>query len=311
MSVRLLGALAWLLLRVPDRPLHRLAQATGALLYLAQPRRRTLVRSNLERVCRHLVEHGLANARVARAASDRRALEGLVRAAFGHYLRAYLEGLTVERYARPEMAQRIALDDPVLVERAFAEAAQGRGLILVGLHFGAIEIPALWVARRRGLPMTSPMETLADADLQAFLLAQRGRTGLRIIPTAGAHRELLASLVAGEVVGLVADRVVAGAGARVELFGAPARLPLGPAVLALETGAPVWAAAVRRTAPGDYAARMERIELPASGTRRERLAGFVDAQARAFERLIADAPEQWWTVFFPIWRDAPGSEART
>ena len=31
--------------------------------------------------------------------------------------------------------------------------------------------------------------------------------------------------------------------------------------------------------------------------------------AAGFERIIADAPEQWWAVFFPIWPDleaAPG-----
>ena len=43
--------------------------------------------------------------------------------------------------------------------------------------------------------------------------------------------------------------------------------------------------------------------LPADGTRRERLSGFLDAQARGFERAVADAPEQWWTLFFPIWDD--------
>jgi hypothetical protein len=25
--------------------------------------------------------------------------------------------------------------------------------------------------------------------------------------------------------------------------------------------------------------------------------------ARGFERIIEDAPEQWWAVFFPIWPD--------
>jgi hypothetical protein len=25
--------------------------------------------------------------------------------------------------------------------------------------------------------------------------------------------------------------------------------------------------------------------------------------ARAFERVVEDAPEQWWAVFFPIWPD--------
>ena len=72
-------------------------------------------------------------------------------------------------------------------------------------------------------------------------------------------------------------------------------------MLALETGAPAWAAATRRTGWGDYRARLEPIELPATGTRRERLAGFLANQAHAFEKLVADAPEQWWSVFFPIW----------
>jgi hypothetical protein len=29
----------------------------------------------------------------------------------------------------------------------------------------------------------------------------------------------------------------------------------------------------------------------------------MGAIAGAFERIIEDAPEQWWAVFFPIWPD--------
>jgi hypothetical protein len=29
----------------------------------------------------------------------------------------------------------------------------------------------------------------------------------------------------------------------------------------------------------------------------------MPAIADAFERIIEDAPEQWWAVFFPIWPD--------
>jgi hypothetical protein len=43
--------------------------------------------------------------------------------------------------------------------------------------------------------------------------------------------------------------------------------------------------------------------VPAEGTRRERVTTTMTLLAAAFEDLIADAPDQWWAVFFPIWPD--------
>jgi hypothetical protein len=44
-----------------------------------------------------------------------------------------------------------------------------------------------------------------------------------------------------------------------------------------------------------------------AGTRRERVTALTAAMARAFESMIADAPEQWWGAFHPIWPDlVPG-----
>ncbi|HVM29179.1 MAG TPA: hypothetical protein VM305_00200 [Candidatus Limnocylindrales bacterium] len=300
--VGLLEGLGWVLRRLPEPLLHRVAHRLGGLLHLVQRRRRQLVRRNLARVCRWLSEEGIAGPAVARAARDEAALDGLVRDAFGHYVRSYLESLLVERYTGSRLEARLTADDPALVEQLFGHAGEGNrsSLVLVGLHYGAIEIPGLW-ASRHGIRLTSPMETIDDPELQAFIQRRRAASGLTLIPLAGAHRVLADRLAAGESVALVADRLVAGSGARVELFGSPARLPIGPAVLALESGRPAWAVAVRRTGAGEYRARLEPIELPAAGTRRERLAGFMANQARAFERLVADAPEQWWTLFFPIW----------
>jgi KDO2-lipid IV(A) lauroyltransferase len=178
-----------------------------------------------------------------------------------------------------------------------------RKLIFVGLHFGAIELPALWSERVRGLDLVSPMETVANPDLQSYFERTRARAGLTLIPTQGAGKVLADRLNANKAVAIVADRVVAGSGTRVELFGAAARLPLGPAVLAIDTGAPVWAVATRRAGWGEYRAEIVPVEVPAGGTRRERIAGYMANQARAFERLIAAAPEQWWAVFFPIWTE--------
>jgi KDO2-lipid IV(A) lauroyltransferase len=292
----LLLAFAAVLRLLPDRLLHRLAHWFGAtVLYRLQPKRRALVRSNLSRIAGFLGQP---------EAKDDRALNRLTQQAFGHYLRSYLEGAIVPAYEGPHLADRVQPDDPALAERVMGKPGDPpHKLLFVGLHFGAIELPALWAARVRGLDLVSPMETVANPDLQAYFTRTRSRAGIKLIPTEGAARVLRDRLNAGQTVAVVADRVVSGSGTRVELFGATARLPLGPAVLALETDAPAWAVAARRTGWGDYRARLEPIEVPAEGTRRERLGGYMANQARAFEKLIGEAPEQWWSVFFPIWED--------
>ena len=45
------------------------------------------------------------------------------------------------------------------------------------------------------------------------------------------------------------------------------------------------------------------MPVAATGTRRERIAATLRAEAAAFEELIALAPDQWSAVFFPIWPD--------
>jgi phosphatidylinositol dimannoside acyltransferase len=301
-AATLLVTMAAVLRRLPDRLLHRLAHLAGGVLYAVQPGRRRLVHDNLRRVCLYLAERGLGGSRVADAAHSDRALRGMTRDAFGHYVRSYLEGAIVPSYDGPHLAQRVQPDDPALAELAMGRPGSGqRKVIFVGLHFGAIELPALWSARVRGLDLVSPMETVANPDLQSYFERTRAKAGLKLIPTRGAGRVLASRLEAGQAIAIVADRVVVGNGTRVELFGAPARLPLGPAVLAIDSGAPVWAVATRRTGWGDYRAELLAVDVPAHGTRRERVAGYMANQVHAFERLISVAPEQWWAVFFPIW----------
>jgi hypothetical protein len=53
--------------------------------------------------------------------------------------------------------------------------------------------------------------------------------------------------------------------------------------------------------------RIEQVALPAEGTRRERVTAYLEAEAHAFERFVAAAPEQWLAVFHPIWPDLEAS----
>ncbi len=300
-----------LLRRLPDRLVYRLGFAAGTGLYLVMPARRHLVRTNLRRVCVALVGQGRASDRVRRAASDEGALDAMTRSAFGHWALAYVEPAIALSYAPDRLADRVRAPHDAVARDALAPQPPGApGRIFVSPHFGSIELTALYGVVIGGLRMVAPMETVADPAIQAYLERARGATGIDIVPIRGASTVLRAALADGQAVALVADRAIDGMGMPVELFGAKTRLPLGPAVLAVESGAPMFVVGTRRTDWGSWAIRVERIEPVATGTLRQRIVAQLDAQARAFERIVADAPEQWWTCFFPVWHSDPAGSVQ-
>ncbi len=295
-----LGAVSWLACRLPEGFLVAIADAVGEAWYRLAPRRAAQARSNLRRVAAWMAEEELGPASARRAADDPAALERLVRSAFRHLARYYLEVARVPAWTPDYVRERIAIETPDVVERAFAG---DRPAIFVAPHFGSVELPGLYLSAHTDRTPVAPMETLADPALQRYFVRTRGAMGIHIVGLREARRELIAALQRGDPVGLVSDRDLTGGGMAIPLFGVPASMPIGPALLAIESGAPVFAVTVRRTGTGRYAGHLEEVAVPATGTRRERAAGFLAAEARAFERAIAAAPDQWWAVFFPIWPD--------
>jgi KDO2-lipid IV(A) lauroyltransferase len=299
----LLAGLA-LLRRLPDRPVYRAAYTLGAGCSLVMPRRRARTRANLERVCRWLDQQGRASPRVAAAVRDPRALDRLVRASFGHWLLGYAESAMAPRYSAAELRARFVPADAPASREALAPRAPGDvGVIHMSLHFGSVDLSALYGTRVGALPVTGPMEVVRDPFARAVFEHLRGELGVTIVPVGEAAEALSAAIRRGEAVGLVADRNITGSGASVELFGAPARLPIGPAVLSVQTGAPLYLQAIERTSPGAWLGHTIAIRAQPGLSRREAIRALLEAEARAFERVVARAPEQWTTLSFPIWTD--------
>ncbi len=300
----LIGA-SWLACHLPEGPLTTAAELAGDLWYRLAPGRAAQARRNLRRVCVALAASGRGSALVQAAATDPRALERLVRSAFRHAARYYLEVARTPAIRPGEVDRRLEIETPEIVAEAFKP---DRAVLFVGLHFGAIELPALFLAARVG-GAVAPMETIDDEALQAWFVRTRGAAGVRIVGLREARRALLAALRDGTSVGLVGDRDLTGGGTLVPLFGAPATLPLGPAMLAVESGATPYVVGVRRVAHGRYLGRLEPVDVPPEGTRRERVTATMTSLATAFERIVEDAPAQWWAVFFPIWPDLEADAA--
>jgi len=301
MTVRgrlMLGA-SWLACRLPERPSFRVAGLVGDLWYRLAPGRAAQARRNLRRVCTALAASGRGSAAVRAAATDPGALERLVRSSFRHAARYYLEVARNPGVTRAFVDERLSLDTPDLIAEA---VVPGKPVLFVGLHFGSVELASLFFAFRVGETVV-PMETIDDPGLQAYFERTRGLAGIRLVGLKEARRALLEALRNGIPVGLVGDRDLTGGGIPIPLFGAPAVMPMGPAMLAVESGVPVYAITVRRAGPGRYRGKIVPIEVPADGTRRERVTTTMTRLAVAFEDLIADAPDQWWAIFFPLWQD--------
>ena len=287
-----IGALSLLAL-LPERLLLAVARAWGRIGPTLQRKRAALGRRNLARVYAH--RDG-----VEPSASM---LDRGVQQLFEHHLRFYIETARAPRHARTIIATRVDLEDEQAVRTAFVRGE--RGAIFLAAHFGAIELPGSILADRSGMRPVAPMEELGDAVLQRWMLRVRGDgLGLRIVPARGAAAILADELSNGGIVGLVGDRNISGRGVSASLFGAPARLPIGPGLLAVEHDARLFVAAVIREEGGRYTGYIRRIAIPENGDRMERTRSALVGVALAFEELIAKAPEQWWTLFYPIWDDA-------
>ena len=287
----LLRACLWLadrLVNVLPAPVaYALADLVGDAWRRFTPSRRALVAANLARVCEA----------TGRPTSGR-SFDRLVARAFRHHARYYLELLRVPHYRPEEILERVALEP--WSEHAPAIAAGAT--ILVSAHVGNFEPFGGYLAAR-GIKATAPIEEIEPRELFEFLKARRGAGAVTIVPLRSSRRPLVEALRRGEVVGIVGDRVIAGDGVTVELFGHPTTVPSGPAALALLSGAPIIAGRCLRAAPDRFVAGGVSIPFEARGDRRADTQRLSQLLAARYERDIAEAPEQWWGAFQPRWPD--------
>jgi len=281
-----------LLSYLPEQLLLLVARAWGVIGPIAQRARARQGAANLARVYAH------RDGQMPSANMLQRGVRGL----FEHHLRFYIESARAPRHARQIIATRVTVEDELAVATAFTPTAGSA--IFLAAHFGAIELPGSILADRSGRTPVAPMEEIANPVLQAWMLRVRGEgLGLRIIPAQGAAEVMSSELAAGGIVGMVGDRNIVGAGVPVKLFGFAARLPIGPALLAVESGARLYVAAVIREPRGKYTGYIRTVRVPLEGDRMARTRVTLTGIAAVFEELIAKAPEQWWTLFYPIWDD--------
>jgi phosphatidylinositol dimannoside acyltransferase len=283
---------AWLGSALPERLCYSLAEGVGrtAAAFPDLDGKRAMVASHMRRV----MGRPLGKA-------ERRRMVGDV---FANYARYWSESLRLPSTSHEHVAAGTAL---VGFENVQAGLDAGRGVIIVTPHLGGWEWGAFYLTGI-GLPMTVAVERLQPDDLFDWFARFRELLGMQVVPVGpSAAGLILKALRDNHVVCLLADRLVGEAtGAEVEFFGGTARLPAGPATLALRSGATLMTAAIyyrRPEAPHTIVFRPP-LELPQAKPFRESVMKATQALAYELQELIRAAPTQWHLVQ-PNWTDDP------
>ncbi|MCM3554664.1 phosphatidylinositol mannoside acyltransferase [Janibacter melonis] len=217
-----------------------------------------------------------------------------VRRAFRYYVEAFrLPALSGEQ-----------VDDLVHItgtEPMLAELEQGRPVLAFLGHTGNWDLAGAWCARHLGHVVTVAERLRPEEMFQAFLDFREGELGMTIHPAErGTFGALLAQLRTGDpvVMPLLSDRDLSASGVEVDLAGERARVAAGPAALAVETGVPLFPVTMRHVPRGRHRWGLDitvhpAVDVPAEGTRTQRVAAATQACADALGAAIREHPQDW------------------
>jgi len=236
--------------------------------------------------------------------ADDREIRTLSRQAMRCYMRYYYETFLITRWPKEEINVRVRAENVEPVRSALKSG----GIILTLPHSGNWDLAGAWAALNLG-PVATVAERLKPELIFKKFLAIRKKLGISILPLtgeSGIYEFLRSHVNAGNVVPLLGDRDVARNGMGNTFFGSRASLPVGAAVLALDTGRPLFTCSTWYDGDQLVITFDEQVSVPdeiLTGRERLRQAQQISAHIAArFENHIKSHPEDWH-MLQPVWPD--------
>jgi lauroyl/myristoyl acyltransferase len=261
-----------------------LGYAVAAIAWAVDARGRKTVRRNLG----HFIPRSCPRAR------DR-----AVWAAYQSFAAQLSESMSLDRLPPWLLAPgRLVLVDPW---GTFARKPLIGPAILVTVHANW----ELMLAAVHRLKLIEQVEAIAlsqgDASIDHLFERMRGAVGCRSLLLDRAPLAAVRALKAGRILGIIADRDYTGTGLAVRFAGEPMAMPLGPAALAVQTGAPIVPMYLARRGPTSFMLVVDKpLRCDTAIPKQRQLVSLTERLAAVFTRFIAAAPSQW-VAFHEAW----------
>jgi phosphatidylinositol dimannoside acyltransferase len=268
---------AWWLVRALPEPLARAAFRAGADRVAARNG------PGVQRLARNL------SCVLGSTAPDR-----LVRDGMRSYARYWLEAFRLPSKNPAQLREGFRMEDFKKLVQAHEE---GTGAVVAMPHAGNWDAAGA-MATAKGVPITTVAERLKPEGLFRRFVAFRETLGMKIIPLTGGAPpmdELMAAVRRAHIVPLLADRDLSRRGVEVAFLGGRTKMPAGPAMLALRTGAPLFVVHMwyEPDAPCGRVVGPLTVPDPAEGPLDVRVKVLTQRVADELGRGIAANPQDW------------------
>ena len=274
----------WRIVRwLPERTAYRLAYAVADFLTKRNGKNVARLRSNLQRTQPNMTELDL---------------DLLVFNAMRSYMRYWCDTFRFPDWSTQRVRETVTVKNEHLLLDAIAAKT---GVIVCLPHAGNWDHAGAYFCAK-GIHLVTVAEHLKPEKLFLKFLSYRQAMGMEVLPLDGRVLGTLAQrLRQGALVALVADRDLSRSGIDVTFFGGQARMPAGPALLAMKTSAPLITAFVSYTDSGIHIDFNE-VVIPNSGIDEDRVLEIVQRMAKQFEDGISVHPQDWH-MLQRIWTD--------
>ena len=286
---------AWgLVRRLPEPVAYRLFDVVAEVMWRRRGRSVIRLAGNLRR---------------ARPDATDAELDELTRAGLRSYLRYWCDAFRLPDWDRDRVVGSVRVEGEHHLRANVCTG--GRGVVGALMHMGNWDHAGAWAALT-GAPVVTVAERLRPERLYERFLAYREALGMEILPLTGGGGDLLDTLSKrlrqGRLVPLLADRDLRSSGIEVDLLGEPARMPPGPAMLALRTGAALHPVSIwheesghgRQGRPRLVIRFHDEVVAPDAGRTREKVTTMTQQVADVFGAAIAAHPQDWH-MLQPLW----------
>ena len=268
--------LGWKIVQIlPEKVAYRLFEKLGKVFYNRNGKAVQRFRSNLEVV--------LPDSSTAK-------LEKIVIKGISSYFRYWCDTFRFPGWSNQKILDSVTATNENLLKDP---VAAGTGVIVALPHSGNWDHAGAYFCAQ-GIPLVSVAERVKPEKLFQKFLTYRQAMGMEILALDSNTLPTLSNrLNEGKLIALVADRDFSKNGVEVDFFGKKAKMPIGPALLSLRTGAPLITAQVSYNPNGIQIDFLGPLTPRIQGSLEERAKDLVQQCADNFEMGISKTPEDW------------------